>query len=77
MFRISKDAFNRALFDNHTSIHDGNTVTQRLDHCHFVGDHHHGQTKAFVDVLKEGQDLTGGFRIKGRGHLVTQQNLGI
>ncbi len=75
MDRVGKDAVNQSFFDNHPAIHHRHTITERLDHRHFMGDHHHGQTKAFVDVFKQIKDLTGGFRIQGRGDLVTQQNL--
>ena len=48
-----------------------------LHHRHLVGDHHHGDAHAPVDVLDEPEDIPGGLGIQGGGGLIAQQDFGV
>ena len=41
---------------------------------HFVGDDHHGDAQALVDVLEQGEDGLGGHGVEGAGGLVAQKH---
>src|SRR5450830_518404 len=74
---LPKDAPDLAELDQAPLVQYQHAVTHLPDHGHVVGDQHHGQAQAAVDVRQQGQDGLGGLGVECRGGLVAQQHLGL
>ena len=67
----------RALLRHAAVVQDGHPVADLLNDLHVVGDDHHCDAQALVDVPDKAEDVTGGLGVQGGGGLVAQQDLGI
>lgn len=72
-----KDGRNKTLFHDFAVVEDRNVIADLLHHAHLVRDDDDGDTKLFVDVTDQLEDLARRLGVERARGLVAEQNFGV